>query len=124
MSQKNQQNASEDQTLNYFVFYTIFFGLGRLVYEFKHSLSGLLIAVTKRSENSSFKIKRELVTKGRHLSEPSDSIHSMYGDETEDISPDMTIQYEDWLAVLIPERVDSFREKSLAMTHYHHFINQ
>ncbi|CAK7008357.1 hypothetical protein [Saezia sanguinis] len=104
MPQNNQQNQSNDQTLNYFVFYNIFFALGRLTAVVRNSLIELLTTVTTRKNRFN----------------PVCCTHDAHSD----ISPAMAIQYEDWLAVLIPEQVKCFREKSLAMTYHHDFINQ
>ncbi|RUS67741.1 hypothetical protein CUZ56_00218 [Saezia sanguinis] len=104
MSEKNQQNHSNDQTLNYLVFYTFFFALGRLSAVVRKSLLGLFTTAAKR------KSRINAVC----------CVHDVHSD----ISPAMAIQYEDWLAVLIPEQVQCFREKSLAMTHHHDYINQ
>jgi len=104
MSQKNQQNQSNEQTLNYFMFYTIFFALGRLIAVVRKSLLELLTTAAKRKSKFN----------------PVCCIHDAHSD----ISPAMAIQYEDWLAVLIPERFKCFEETSLAMTHHHDFIHQ
>lgn len=104
MSEKNQQNHFRDQTLNYFVFYTFFFALGRLSAMVRKSLLELFTTAAKRRSRINAVCR----------------VH----DVNSDISPAMVIQYEDWLAVLIPEQVHCFREKSLAMTHHHDYINR